>query len=66
LKVIVEDVSRLAQGAVLYEVTAAVVTDLLDCHEQHLSVEDLEEMGRERNQQKEVKKEKVEELPLYD
>jgi hypothetical protein len=37
LKMIVEDVSRLAQGVGLCEVTAVAVTDLLDCHEQHLS-----------------------------
>jgi hypothetical protein len=42
-KIIVEDFSRLAQGAGLYEVTVADVTELLDCHEQHLSDEDLEE-----------------------
>jgi hypothetical protein len=65
LKTTFEDVSRLAQGVGLYEVTAAVVTDLLACHEQQLSNEDLEEMGRERSQQKEKEKEKDEELPLY-
>jgi hypothetical protein len=64
LKIIVKDVSRLAQGAGLYEVTAADVTDLLDCHKQHLSNEDLEEMGREQSQQKEVGKEEDEEFPL--
>jgi len=40
LKIIAEDVSRLAQEVGLYEVTAVVVTDLLDCNEQKLSIED--------------------------
>jgi hypothetical protein len=62
---VTENVSRLAQGAGLYEVTAADVTYLLYSHEQHLSNEDLEEFGRERSHQKEEEKEKDEELPVY-
>jgi hypothetical protein len=37
----------------------------LDCHEHHLSKEDLEEAGKEQSQQKVKEKEKDEEVSLY-
>jgi len=55
VKIIVENV-RPAQEAVLDEVTAENVTELLDSHGQQLFYGDLEKMAKELSQQEEKKK----------
>jgi hypothetical protein len=55
VKIIVENIS-LAQEAVLDEVTAENVTELLDSHGQQLFNGDLEKMAKELCQQEEEKK----------
>lgn len=59
-----DDVSRLAQEAVLDEVTAEDVTELLNSHGQELSYENVEKLAKELSYKKEEKKEKAEEPPL--
>lgn len=55
VKIIMENV-RLAQEAVLDEVTTENVTEMLDSHEQQLFNGDLEKMTKVLSQQKEEKK----------